>query len=186
MKKHLKHNSMHKSANNLLPVAKVIKSFGTDGGVLIRFAPGTQNKLNKKRPVFIYFDGLPVPFFIDEIEPKGAEKAFVKLGNINSLELAAEIEGEIVYLEETKAKSVSGKRSFSGGDLVGMQIIDSGDSLIGIIATFYDYPGNPCIGIKTSGSERESLLPLHDDLIIKADLENGKITLDLPEGILDI
>jgi ribosomal 30S subunit maturation factor RimM len=58
--------------------------------------------------------------------------------------------------------------------------------LIGIIATFYDYPGNPCIGIKTSGSERESLLPLHDDLIIKADLENGKITLDLPEGILDI
>ncbi len=177
---------MHKSANKLLPVAKVIKSFGTDGGVLIRFAPGTQNKLNKKRPVFIYFDGLPVPFFIDEIEPKGAEKAFVKLGNINSLELAAEIEGEIVYLEETKAKSVSGKRSFSGGDLVRMQIFDSGDSLIGIIATFYDYPGNPCIGIKTSGSERESLLPLHDDLIIKADLENGKITLDLPEGILDI
>ncbi len=177
---------MHKSANNLLPVAKVIKSFGTDGGLLIRFAPGTQNKLNKKRPVFIYFDGLPVPFFIEEIEPKGTEKAFIRLGNIDTLELAAEIEGEIVYLEETKTKKESGRRGFSAGDLVGMQISDAGNTLIGKITSFYDYPGNPCIGIKTASSERELLLPLHDDLIIKADFDSGIISLDLPEGILDI
>ena len=84
---------MHKSANKLLPVAKVIKSFGTDGGVLIRFAPGTQNKLNKKRPVFIYFDGLPVPFFIDTIQDKGKNQAIVKFESIDTEALATEVAG---------------------------------------------------------------------------------------------
>lgn len=178
---------MHESANKLLPFAKVIKSFGTDGGVIIRFASRAQDKINKKRPVFIYFDGLPVPFFIIEIEPRGTDKAFVKMQNIDSLELSMEIEGELLYLEEKKTeKSAKRKDDFNPTDLIGMLVMNSSGGLTGEIVNFYDYPGNPCIGLKRVNTDKEALIPLHEDFILSIEFEKGKIVLDLPAGILDI
>ncbi|MDD2490906.1 MAG: ribosome maturation factor RimM [Bacteroidales bacterium] len=178
---------MQESANKLLPVAKVLKSFGTDGGILIRIASEAKNKINKKRPVFIYFDGLPVPFFISEIESKGTEKFILKLDNIDTLELASEVEGELIYTEqpiETKGKNK--KSEFSPADLVGMRVYNTDNILLGEISNFYDYPGNPCISLKSVIKEGESLIPLHEDFISSIDFKNNKLVLLLPDGILDI
>jgi len=87
------------SANNLLPVARVLKSFGTKGELLIRYAPDLQKGIDKKRPVFIYFDGLPVPFFIDTIQDKGKNQAIVKFESIDTEALATEVSGEFVFIE---------------------------------------------------------------------------------------
>ena len=66
---------MQKSANILLPVAKVLKSFGTDGGVILRYNDQAPDGFSLKEPVFIYFDGLPVPFFISHLQPNQARVA---------------------------------------------------------------------------------------------------------------
>jgi 16S rRNA processing protein RimM len=180
---------MLKSANILLPVAKVIKSFGTKGGLLIRFAPSLQFEINKKRPVFIYFDGLPVPFFIETLEEKGTEKAFVILEGIDSLALAAEVEGEFVYAEKPAGKK-SGKKGkeeiFSPDSLTGFSVYDADNNMVGRISAFYDYPGNPCVGVIPAGSKEEKLLPLHEDLILDFNPKKEQIALDLPSGLLDI
>ena len=49
----------------MLPIAKILKSDGTDGGLLIS-ERGVDffSDIDRKEPVFIEFDGLPVPFFI--------------------------------------------------------------------------------------------------------------------------
>ncbi len=178
---------MQESANKLLPVAKVLKSFGTDGGILVRFSSGMQTKVNKKRPVFIYYDGLPVPFFINDSENKGTEKAVLKLLNIDTLELAEEIEGEFIYIEHIGGKSgKKGIRDFTPEDLNGMVVYNKEEILLGVISNFYNYPGNPCIGIKRENGERESLIPLHEDFISNIDFKNNKLILMLPEGILDL
>ena len=50
---------------DLLPVAQIVKSYDVNGEVMIRMTSGILDDYNfKKEPVFIYFDGLPVPFFI--------------------------------------------------------------------------------------------------------------------------
>lgn len=178
---------MQEPANKLLPVAKVLKSFGTDGGVLVRFSSGMQNKVNKKGPVFIYYDGLPVPFFITGSETKGTEKAVVKLNNIDTLELAEEIEGEFIYIEQPEEKrGKKGTREYSPADLTGMVVYNVEGKLLGVILNFYDYPGNPCIGLKRDEAAKESLIPLHEDFISDIDFNSNKLVLLLPDGILEV
>ena len=63
----------------MLPVAKVVKSFGTDGGLLVS-SNVDLDTLDFQGPVFIVFDGLQVPFFILDYQPRGNRAAlFSKL-----------------------------------------------------------------------------------------------------------
>ena len=57
---------------DLLRVAQVVKSYDVNGEVVIRLSSGVLEDYNfKKEPVFIIFDGLPVPFF--KIDPDSIE-----------------------------------------------------------------------------------------------------------------
>lgn len=53
---------MQKTATKLLPIAKVVKSFGADGELVVRYIPDAPEDINEKKPVFLYFEELPVPF----------------------------------------------------------------------------------------------------------------------------
>ncbi len=175
---------MTASANILLPVAKVIKSFGVKGEMIIRYSPSFQGDLDEKRPVFIAYDGLPVPFFIESITGKGVDQALVKLSGINNEQMVKEITGELILIEQ-KGKRGAAKSQIS--DIIGFTVTDPKGVLIGTVSGFYDYPGNPCFGIKKSdGDEREILLPAHEDIIQKIDPRKKVLVAHIPEGLLDI
>ena len=78
----------------MLPVAKVVKSFGTDGGLLLSGNVDLET-LDFKEPVFIEFDGLQVPFFILDCQPKGG-KTVVHLNDVRNLEDAEEMVGRTI------------------------------------------------------------------------------------------
>ncbi len=175
---------MTASANILLPVAKVIKSFGVKGEMIIRYSPSFQGDLDEKRPVFIAYDGLPVPFFIESITGKGVDQALIKLHGINNETMVKEIAGEVILLEQ-KGKKSAAKSQIS--DILGFTVINPNGELIGTVSDFYNYPGNPCFGIlKSGGSEREILLPAHEDIIQKIDPRKKVLVAHIPEGLLDI
>ena len=79
-------------------VAQVLKSNGTDGELVMGFREIAPEDINLKEPVFIYFDGLPVPFFIESFTKRGNTKALVHLTGISSMEDVEEITGKIVYV----------------------------------------------------------------------------------------
>ena len=81
----------------MLAVAKIVKSFGTDGGLLLS-SNVDLDTLDFKEPVFITFDGLQVPFFILDCTPKGG-KVVVHLNDVNNLEDAEEIVGRTIYAD---------------------------------------------------------------------------------------
>jgi len=175
---------MTASANILLPVAKVIKSFGVKGEMIIRYSPSFQGDLDEKRPVFIAYDGLPVPFFIESITGKGVDQALVKLSGINNEQMVREITGELILIEQ-KGKKGAAKSQIS--DIMGFTVINSKGDMIGSVSAFYDYPGNPCFGIlKSEGGDREILLPAHEDIIQKIDPRKKVLVAHIPEGLLDI
>ena len=55
-----------------MQIATVLKSNGTDGELLIGFKGFSAQDIDTKEPVFIEFDGLPVPYFIEKINPRTA------------------------------------------------------------------------------------------------------------------
>lgn len=61
---------MSRAKSELLRVARVLKSNGTEGEILIGFREISPEDLNQKEPVFITFDGLPVPFLLNLSQEK--------------------------------------------------------------------------------------------------------------------
>lgn len=160
----------------LLQIAKVLKSNGTDGGLLLGFRDIDPNEISLAEPVFIDYDGLPVPFFIESLTPRGNGKALVRLNDIHSLKDAEEIVGRAVWADWEE--EASDEADFS--DLVGWTV-----SGAGCITDFVDIPANPCLEIQTKNGT-SVLVPFHEDLILSVDPEARVLEMDIPDGLLDL
>lgn len=161
---------------NLQKIAKVLKSNGTDGELLISFFAMDPEDLEISEPVFILFDGLPVPFFVQSLRRRGQNKALVHLNGIYDLKDCEEVCGKDIYLP-ADAEAAYGEGDFSF--LVGWELRDAGKSL-GRIADFVDIPGNPCLEL-----EDGRLVPLHEDFITAVDEDAAVVEMELPSGLLD-
>ncbi len=69
-------------SQGLLQIAQVLKSNGTEGEIILGFRDFGPEDIDLLEPVFIYFDGLPVPFFIESFSKKGNSKAVVRLTGV--------------------------------------------------------------------------------------------------------
>lgn len=168
-------------SDRLVQIAKVLKSHGTDGGVLLGFRDIMLEDIDRQEPVFIAFDGLPVPFFIDSFERKGRDKAIVHLTDLATLDDAEEIVGRAVFAD---ADSIAGYDEDEGEGLegfVGMVIYDR-DTRVGEVTDYEDIPGNPCLYVETA--DGTAMIPLHEDFILSVDPEAGEIVMDLPAGLI--
>ena len=161
---------------NLQKIAKVLKSNGTDGELLISFFAMDPEDLEITEPVFILFDGLPVPFFVQSLRRRGQNKALVHLNGIYDPKDCEEVCGKDIYLP-ADAEAAYGEGDFSF--LVGWELRDAGKSL-GRIADFVDIPGNPCLEL-----EDGRLVPLHEDFITAVDEDSAVVEMELPSGLLD-
>jgi len=154
----------------MLQIAKVLKSNGTEGDILIGFLGIEIGEIDLTEPVYIEFDGLPVPFFFEKLEPKGSNKGIAHITGVNSLKDSEEIVGRSVYadyFEEEEAED----------DFLGWTVYDK-DKLVGTVDGLEDIPGNPCISIG------KVLIPLHEDFIIKTDEKKRILVLNLPAGLI--
>jgi len=185
--------------DNLQQVASVLKSNGTDGELVMGFRDIAPEDINLKEPVFIIFDGLPVPFFIESFTKRGNSKALVRLTDICSMEDVEEIAGKAVYVEEDNLPEMSLEEDGYAA-LIGWMLLAPADSPtssgmkeeeddiemeveeIGEITDFIDIPNNPCIEVETENGA--IMIPLHEDLILSVDPENLEIIMQIPEGLL--
>lgn len=153
----------------MLQIAKILKSNGTDGGILIGVRDIAVDQIELKEPVFIYFDELPVPFFIQDIRQRGASKAIIHLNDVCTLEDAEEIVGREIYIDaEFEEEEEDG--------FVGWTVLNRGQHY-GVVTGVEPIPGNLCIYIG------DTLIPLHEDLIISADPQLRVLDLEIPEGL---
>ena len=151
---------------------KVLKSWGAAGQVVLSLDADDPRDLESEEPVFIEFDGLPVPFYFESVEPKGG-RFIVKFEDVDSLEEAEELVGRTVTLSDEEEEEED--------SLIGLQVRDARSRrIIGEIVDFNDYSGNVTITVDTENGE--VLLPLHEDLIVG--IHDDVITLDIPDGLL--
>ena len=187
---------------NLQQVAQVLKSNGTDGELVLGFREIAPKDINLQEPVFIVFDGLPVPFYIESFAKRGNTKALVRLTGICSMEDVEEIAGKAVYIEEEQLPEMSIEEDGYAA-LVGWVLLtpagDFSTSLemteeesemteepelieVGEITDFLDIPNNPCIEVETENGA--VMIPLHEDLILSVDPEYQEIIMQIPAGLI--
>ena len=196
--------------DNLQQIAQVLKSNGTDGELVLGFREIAPEDINLNEPVFIIFDGLPVPFFIESFAKRGNTKALVRLTDICSMEDVEDIAGKAVYVDDSQIPELSLEEDGYAA-LVGWTVLtpeempdqvghdgpghdDPGhdeDVIAGLtgnlyevgeITDFMDIPNNPCIEVETENGA--VIIPLHEDLILSVDPEYQEIIMQIPAGLL--
>lgn len=171
---------MYPATNKLLPIAQVLKSYGTDGSVIISFLPDMPEDIDLKEPVFLIFEGLSVPFFIEKFERRGSNKALVKFEDIETLYEAEEIVGKKVLanLGGDGLDDVDGLDGLSLEDLVGYEVLDQNGLSQGKILDILDFSGNICLSLP-----EDRLIPFHEDLVISLDEVSSTLSMNIPDGI---
>lgn len=154
----------------MIPVAKILKSNGVEGDLLVSLLDFDISEFDTSEPVFVVFDGLPVPFFIESLTRRGTSRAVIHLTDIENLRDAEEVVGREILLDAEYEEE-------DYQDFTGWTLYDR-DRLVGTVDGFEDIPGNPCLEIAGA------LVPLHEDLIIEADHDHRRLVMALPEGLL--
>ena len=151
-------------------VAKVLKTNAASGDVVLDARDLDLSALDPKEPLFIEFDGLPVPFFVESISGRGSSKYVVHLTDVDSQADAEEIVGRAVYADVEFEEEED--EDFSGWTLYDRE------RRVGEISGMEPIPGNPCLIVG------EALVPLNEDFLLEADPEKKILRLDLPEGLV--
>ena len=199
--------------DNLQQIAQVLKSNGTDGELVMGFREIAPEDINLNEPVFIYFDGLPVPFFIESFTKRGNSKALIRLTDINSMEDAEEIVGKAVFIDEDSLPELTLEEDGYAA-LVGWTVL----TMAGDLSTSLEMTSKE-EGEMTSKEESEMtgeeeaelvevgevtdfidipnnpcievetengaiMIPLHEDLILSVDPEYQEIIMQIPAGLI--
>lgn len=165
---------------NLIQIARIVKSNGTEGELLMSFRDIIPEDIDIQEPVFIYADGLPVPFFIEQLTPKGQDKALVKFVDVSCYDDAEEIAGQAVYADSQLYEDIEEDEGLA--DLIGWALLDSKGNNVGEISDFEDIPGNPCIYVDAGNGQ--VMIPVHEELILSIDEKHRELTMEIPDGLI--
>lgn len=161
-------------------VGLIIGPHGVQGHLKIGFSVEIQN-LIKGTWLFLNIQKKPVPFFIEEAWGE-TKNWVVKLKGINKPEEIKTLHRVEVLVNNDLIKQ--DQEDLEQG-FVGYEIIDAAtNTLLGEITNVFDNSAH--LVAQLNYNDQELMLPLHDDLIVNIDLEAKRITLQLPEGLLDL
>lgn len=137
-------------------IGKILKSNGTDGGLLVSFTVDPEDFVGAAGPVYIVFDGLEVPFFILDCEQKG-KRHIIHLNDVRNLRDAEEMAGRGILADIVEEPDDT-------PDFIGWKVFDCSSAAtfnhsaapleIGIVTGDEPIPRNYCIYVDTSGLTR--------------------------------
>ena len=158
-------------------IGQVLKSNGRDGELLVSFSGIAPEDIDLEEPVFIEFDGLPVPFYFESFSQRGNSRALVRLTGVHDLTDADELAGSLLYAEDDLYEDEE-------EDLTGWTVLDADGTKVGTVSAHEDIPGNPCIWVETGHGE--CLLPLREELVLDVDETKQTLRMEIPEGLLNL
>lgn len=167
---------------NRYKVGKIGKPHGVSGELLFMFDEDVLEKYDPEY-LFLQLDGLQVPFFIEEYRYKSQETALIKFEDIDSAEQARQLVHAEVYIPRDDTQPVE---QLSPAALTGFFVYDADtEQSLGKVVRVDTSTVNLLVEVQPTQGDT-FLLPLADELIADIDPLAGKLSLHIPEGLLDI
>ncbi len=162
----------------------ITKKFGYKGEVVGVFDVDNPKKYAGLESVFLLLDEKLIPFFIDKISFRpNSNQAIIKFKGADTEKQAEYLIDSKMYLPLEMLPPLSGNQ-FYFHEVEGFDVYDMNWGHIGKINSILDYPGNPLFQIIEKSIE--ILIPVKDEYIKKVDRKSGQITVETPDGLLDI
>lgn len=167
---------------NYCSIGKLVATFGVEGEMVLRHSLGKRTGLKGLEAVFVekQKDEL-LPYFIEAARIKSADEIYCKLEGINSREAARTLLQKQVWLDEASFQQYAGKSAPIS--LLGYHIIEDNKDL-GEILEVIEQPHQLLCRILID--DKEALIPLHEQTLLRVDKKKKQVQVRLPEGLLDV
>ena len=160
-------------------IGRLGKTHGVRGEISFLFDDDVFDRVDADY-LILEIDGILVPFFIEEYRFKTDSNALMKFDGIDTQERARELTGCDVWFPRALAES--DEDGISWAAIVGFDIIESeSGKTVGRIASVDDSTINILFCL-----EDGRLIPASEELIIAIDQQARTITMQLPEGQLNL
>ncbi len=163
---------------------KLIKTHGIKGDLVLSSEQALDDELFNTELVFLMIEGLPVPFFIYDLNERSENIAVLKIEGYETPEEASKLIGCEVFIPFKKNKRKS-KLSTGENDLEGYKVIDQIMGEIGTVHDIIDYKKNLVIQV-FSFKNKEILIPANDNIIREINDKEKTIKIVAPDGLIQL
>lgn len=163
-------------------IGKMVAAHGVTGELILQHELGKRTSLKGLTALFIEDrkDSL-LPWFIISTKIKSETEVYIKLEGLESREAALKLVPKRVWLPAADHKKFVARSAPSS--ILGYQVINRGEEL-GPVLEVIEQPQQLLCRLEIRG--REVLIPLHEDSLEKIDHRKKQVSVELPEGLLEI
>lgn len=159
-------------------IGKIGKPHGVKGEVSFQFDDDIFDRTDADF-LILELDGILVPFFMEEYRFRSDSLALMKLEGIDTQERARELTNCEVFFPREQQND---EENLSWAAIIGFTVIDEQTNTpVGTIASVDDSTENVLFEL-----EDGTLIPASENLITNIDTKERTITIDLPEGLLEL
>lgn len=101
-----------------------------------------------------------------------------KMEGIDDVNDAMSLKNKTVCIDRDDVKLPKGR--FFISDIIGAEVVNENGDMIGVLADVMEMPAQNIYVVR---GEREIMIPAVDEFILETDVENGRITVRLIEGM---
>jgi 16S rRNA processing protein RimM len=169
------------SAETLISVGKVLKTFGNKGDLTLRLHRREIPLPDHLPHLFLSLDGENVPFFVLSFEIKSDDTAIIRLEDMNDPESAAPLRGAEVLLPRQWLPEAPEDEYYSH-EIIGFSVVDDTFGEIGLVTELMELPQQ--FLLRVMQGEKEILIPAVSGIIRKVDKKKRTIRINAPEGLI--
>ena len=164
-------------------IGRIGKPHGIKGEVHFSFDDDVFDRVDAEY-LILEIDGILVPFFMEEDRFRGESSALVKFCDIDSQDKARELTNCDVYFPYKLTDE--DPENIRWTQIIGFQLINvSNQQSIGTIIGIDDNTINILFEVETQ-DKRNILVPANEELIEEINTDNKYISIQLPEGLLEL
>jgi 16S rRNA processing protein RimM len=161
----------------------IVKTHGTKGQVVAFFDVDYPEDYEDLESVFLEQKGRLIPFFIDSMEPIKNSRFIIRFEDIKTMEQAEALRGTSLYLPLNELPELE-EDQFYFHEVIGYQVVDQNHGNLGTVKEFYDLPQQQLMAMDYMG--QEMLIPVMDEILLRADHTAKELHIILPEGLLEV
>lgn len=124
-----------------------------------------------------------VPYFVNSSKLQGSNTLRCKLEGINDPAEAKSLVGKSIFLPQELLPKLKGNQ-FYFHEIIGFEVIDEEKGKLGKVEKVLEYPLSNLLSIPVG--EKEILIPINDDTILKLDRDAKQLFVRAPEGLIDM
>ena len=164
-------------------LGKIVKKYSFKGEVLAKLDTDEPEFFENLDAVFMALRNNLVPFFVEHSQLHKSDLLRIKFEEVDSEEDADAIMKSELYLPLTLLPKLEGNK-FYFHEVIGFTVIDKQFGTVGTITAINDSTAQALFEIDRDGIE--ILIPMNDAFIVEVNRENKSITVDVPEGLIDL